>query len=122
MPWKLFMLLLFAMLDLYDQYTDSQKKTPPCTTTSGKVKNKACKFPFIFKGVEHKKCTLKGTKGKGPEWCATSVDKHLNYVKKSWGNCNQESCKALPSNSRGVKIKFICIANSPFRFTILRKI
>ena len=85
----------------YDQYAESLKKSPPCSTDSGKVKNKTCKFPFIFKGKEYKKCTKVGTKkGKngdlqGPDWCATSVDRNRKYVKRSWGNCNEESCKAI---------------------------
>ena len=85
------------------------KKAPPCTTSSGKVKNKRCQFPFKFKGIEYKNCTLKGTKGKGPEWCATSVDKNRKYVKRSWGNCNEESCKALPNDSKGAKTNLIFI-------------
>jgi SEL1 protein len=78
------------------------KRMPPCTTTSGKVKDKSCKFPFIFKEKEYNECTLDGTKGKGPEWCATSVERDRSYVKGSWGNCDQESCKAIPNDVEGI--------------------
>ena len=89
---------------LSDEYKKTLQRSTPCTTDdSGKVKNQTCVFPFKFKRNIYRSCTTEGANG-GPSWCATSVNKRGRYIKGSWGNCNQASCKQLVVDNTGIMI------------------
>ena len=65
-------------------------RDPDCwchTNDLGPVKNKCCKFPFIYTGRTHHTCVeVEG----GDSWCATSLDQDMEYVHGLWGYCSQQ--------------------------------
>ena len=54
-----------------------------CTTTSGPRGGAPCVFPFTYKGIQYKSCTLVDAVG-GKPWCSTRA----TYSGSSWGNCD----------------------------------
>jgi len=54
------------------------------------VQDKACVFPFSYKGVTYNNCTNTGSDN-GAAWCATQVDAEGEVVKNTWQDC-QDGC------------------------------
>ena len=55
-----------------------------CNTESGPDPNKPCKFPFTYKGVSHRKCTLQNDTN---YWCATETS-NTNDLPSKRGYCD----------------------------------
>ena len=72
----------------YDHYYDDNN----CKTisASGSQPNQECKFPFIFRGIEHNNC-ISGSKRTQP-WCPTELDANGAYKKGKWGYCDTSNC------------------------------
>ena len=112
----------FFSITIIDDYEKYIKSTKPCTTKDehpgGKGEsNKSCKFPFVYKKNKKQKkddacekdqscvyhdCTKVATKKGDPAWCATQVNENKHYIKRKWGNCEEESCKPLPNFYKNV--------------------
>ena len=66
-----------------------------CATTSGPDRNKECKFPFVFRGVNWNGCTVVDEPSYKP-WCATERDKKNNPLTSdgnyftTWGYCKSD--------------------------------
>ena len=90
----------FSLFVISDDYVKSiQTKVQACTTdNSGKEKNKACQFPFKFRGKFQNSCIGRGAKS-SKKWCATQVGKRRQQIKGKWGNCDQEKCQPLDFES-----------------------
>ena len=99
----------FSNLNVSEDYVNSiQTKVLECTTdNSGKDKNKACQFPFKFRGKLQNSCIGRGAKS-SKKWCATQVGKRRQQIKGKWGNCDQEKCQSLDFESARKSPSYPC--------------
>lgn len=85
--------LLFGDMRRVSGVPPAPTPTPrACVTTGGRDANKACAFPFIFKGRRYDSCTRDGS-ADGRPWCSTHTDERNHHVAHMgfWGTCD-ESC------------------------------
>ena len=75
---------------------------PKCKTDDTvKDKNKACQFPFKYRGTLYNQCIKEGSDD-GREWCATAVNKRRRRLKGKWGNCDPKACQSLNFEETGL--------------------
>jgi len=63
-----------------------------CTTVDGPVVDAECVFPFVYKGITHRRCT---TSDRGQPWCSTHVNSEHQFLRRLWGFCH-EDCPVEP--------------------------
>ena len=61
-----------------------------CVTIGGEDINKTCQFPFIYKEITFRKCTLVDH-DENTYWCATDTNSTNHYISTKWGDCS-EAC------------------------------
>jgi len=60
-----------------------------CPTECLTRRNKACVFPFTYKGEVHNQCTQVDSEN-GAFWCATKVDGTGKVVRNAWEDCQSD--------------------------------
>ena len=76
-----------------------------CSTVGGGDPGKPCIFPFKFRGVINRECTLEGSSD-GIPWCSTLTDENRTHVsgQGKWGHCDPECLQTTIVNEPSIEV------------------
>ena len=80
---------------MYFCYLASSCRTMTSSSNTNPDPNKACVFPFTYRGNEYTQCT--SLNNGGVFWCATEVSSGGAYITDKWGVCTEE-CRTAGTN------------------------